>query len=508
MVVCMNRWPGHSSSKLIINTLSFVSVFLPLVCFGDDEFKIGDKPPMGWNSWNAFGCDERFTEGTMREMGDLIVADGFREVGYRYLVLDDCWMLNKRQNGKLIFDPERFPTGHELSEYYHERDLKLGIYSSASEKTCQRYPASLGYEKSDAQSFASWGVDYLKYDNCLTFPYWLTEDSAGYRRRYRKMGAALNATGRPMYYGVSVWGIHSPAKWAQRVAHSWRTTHDILGFWWWIKKITHLNNEWASYSGPGRWNDPDMLEVGNSKLSVDQWKCHFSLWSFIKSPLFIGTDLRQDVGEVRDILLNKEVININQDGLGVQATLRKKVWGEYEVWAGPLENGDQAVMVLSLRIPTSFKQQYVNPLQRISRWWDRFTSLFGLTSFGDRGVDITREDMGLDDPRPSGPSAYQDLAYGAAYGRSKKGKPPPSAVNLTTPYATHKGKKNILYAIRDLWENETIGYVPVSGRVSVRLPAEDCRVFRLVAVDPKQSMVWPSTAPSLVPQATPLAISA
>eukprot|EP00253_Pinus_taeda_P002110 PITA_02110 len=277
-------------------------------------------PPMGWNSWNHFGCD--IDEKIVRETADALISSGFNKLGYEYVNIDDCWAEQKRdKNGRLVAKKSTFSSGIKaLADYVHSKGLKLGIYSDAGFRTCSgKQPGSLGYEQIDADTFAEWGVDYLKYDNCNT-------DRSKPELR----------------------GRDHPATWGAKVGNSWRTTQDINNSWISIASRVDLNDRWAHYAGPGGWNDPDMLEVGNGKLSREEYRSHFSLWALMKAPLLIGCDVRSMSSGIVEILNNAEVIAVNQDPLGVQG---KKVYSNdnLEVWAGPLSNNRMVVILLNRR---------------------------------------------------------------------------------------------------------------------------------------------------------------
>jgi alpha-galactosidase len=234
-------------------------------------------PGMGWNSWNKFACN--VSETLIKGVADQIVSMGLDKLGYNYVNIDDCWQVSRDANGNIVEDKTRFPSGMKaLADYIHSKGLKFGVYSDAGEYTCQHRPGGLNHEKSDANSYASWGVDYLKYDNCYN-------DNLPPQPRYEAMRDALNATGRPIYYSLCEWGVEDPATWAGNVGNSWRTTNDISDNWNSMTSNLDLNDKWASYAGPGQWNDPDMLEVGNGGMTNEEYKSHFSLWALIKSPL-------------------------------------------------------------------------------------------------------------------------------------------------------------------------------------------------------------------------------
>ncbi|CAN6546488.1 unnamed protein product [Malus baccata var. baccata] len=299
---------------------------------------VARTPPMGWNSWNHFQCN--INEATVKTTADALVSTGLAALGYKYVNIDDCWAeRNRDSSGNLIAKSSTFPSGIKaLADYVHARGLQLGIYSDAGHYTCSNtMPGSLGHEEQDARTFAEWGVDYLKYDNCYN-------DGSKPQIRYPIMSSALLKAGRPILYSICEWGQEDPAKWAGQYGNAWRTTGDIKDTWESITSIADQNNIWATYAGPGKWNDPDMLEVGNGGMSVQEYQSHFSIWAVMKAPLLIGCDIPSASKETLQILGNKEVIDVNQDPLGVQARkLRSK--DDLEVWAGPLSN-KRVVVVL------------------------------------------------------------------------------------------------------------------------------------------------------------------
>ncbi len=270
---------------------------------------LGKTPQMGWNSWNKFGCN--INEKLIRDTIDALVNTGLSEAGYKYVNLDDCWQSGRDSNGRIIVD-KNFPNGIKpLADYAHEKGLLFGLYSDAGYKTCAGRPGSLGYEEIDAQTYAEWGVDYLKYDNCFT-------DGTSPKIRYPVMRDALLKQSRPIFYSMCEWGVEDPATWSKPVGNSWRTTGDIANNWSSMISIIDVNNRWYEYAGPGGWNDPDMLEVGNGGMTVEEEKIHFGLWCISKAPLLIGCDITKMSKETFEILTNPEVIAINQDPLGVQ----------------------------------------------------------------------------------------------------------------------------------------------------------------------------------------------
>jgi alpha-galactosidase len=296
-------------------------------------------PPMGFNDWNAFGCD--VNEKLIRETADFFVSSGLKDAGYVQVNIDDCWSLRERDaSGKLVPDPSKFPSGIQgLATYVHGLGLKLGIYGDAGTKTCAGYPGSLGHEKLDAQTWADWGVDYLKYDNC----YNQSDGSrADFVRRYTAMREALDATGRPIVYSICEWGQSQPWEWAKGVGHLWRTTGDISDNWPSLRSIIAANAPLDEHAGPGHWNDPDMLEIGNGGMTPGEYRTHMSLWSMMAAPLIIGTDLRKASADTLAILGDRDIIAIDQDALGKQADVVFEDAGRM-VFAKALANGDTAV---------------------------------------------------------------------------------------------------------------------------------------------------------------------
>ena len=310
-------------------------------------------PPMGWNTWNKFGCN--VSDELVRGAADAMVSSGMKDAGYEYIVIDDCWQVRRDEHGNIGPDPQRFPNGIKaVADYVHSRGLKFGIYSDAGERTCAGRPAGLGHEYQDAQTYASWGVDYLKYDWCNTLP---GQDA---RASYANIRRALDASGRPIVLSICEWGSHQPWLWGEEVGGNlWRTTGDIQPRWegkkeWrpgdccnnGVMAIVDQNEPLYSYAGPGHWNDPDMLEVGNGGLTTTEDRTHFSMWAIMAAPLIAGNDLRNMPADIKEILTNKEVIAIDQDRLGQQG---RRVWkdGDLEVWSKQLQDGSRAVVLLN-----------------------------------------------------------------------------------------------------------------------------------------------------------------
>ena len=314
--------------------------FLWLASAASAQQGLAPTPPMGWNSWNKFGC--RIDEALIRETADAMVASGMRDAGYRYVNIDDCWEASARDaNGDLTTDTARFPGGMKaLADYVHSKGLKIGIYSSAGTGTCERRPASLDHEVADAKKFAEWGIDYLKYDNC-------NNQGRPAFERYKAMGDALKATSRPIVYSLCEWGQNKPWEWGRQVGGQlWRTTGDISDRWPSVMRLLDLQVGLEQYSGPNAWNDPDMLEVGNGRMTNTEYIAHFSLWALLNAPLIAGNDLRAMSDSTKLILMNKEVIAVNQDWGGKQGH-KIRDDGELEVWMKPIKNGDRAVVLLN-----------------------------------------------------------------------------------------------------------------------------------------------------------------
>ncbi|NNF63349.1 MAG: glycoside hydrolase family 27 protein [Acidimicrobiia bacterium] len=312
---------------------------------------IASTPPMGWNSWNTFGPN--IDENLILETADALVETGLRDAGYRYLVVDDVWMAPERKNGLLVPDPERFSMGiGPLVQEVHDRGLLFGIYSSAGTHTCEDLPASYGFEQVDADTFAEWEVDFLKYDFCHTAA------GADPVALYRRMGQALRATGRDILYSICEWGANQPWEWASSVgAHMWRTTEDIVDSWESVSRLGfELQTDLHPYAGPGHWNDPDMLvvgmhgkgHVGRTGLTDAEYRSHFALWCLLASPLMIGCDVRSMDDATRHLLLDESLIAINQDPLGRQG-YRASSHGHThgETWAKALADGSWAVGIFN-----------------------------------------------------------------------------------------------------------------------------------------------------------------
>lgn len=322
-------------------------------------------PPMGWNSWNPFG--KNVSEKVIRETADAMVSSGLKDAGFTYIVIDDYWQGTRDSvTGKLNFNPERFPSGIKaLADYVHSKGLKFGIYSDAGTLTCGDQPASFGYEQNDAKMFAEWGIDYLKYDYCYCTDY--GSENNDYKMaiaRYKTMGDALKATGRPIVYSICEWGPRSPWLWGKEVGgHLWRISYDVgdkwdeprnehsqIGILTAIDAMTDLER----FVTPGGWNDPDMLVIGlkNSGFikgggcTETEYRTQMSMWCMFSAPLMMGCDITAMSEETKTILLNKDIIAIDQDPLGKQAFRVMRKDG-LEAWKKPLSGGRFAIAFLN-----------------------------------------------------------------------------------------------------------------------------------------------------------------
>ncbi|WP_370745913.1 ricin-type beta-trefoil lectin domain protein [Streptomyces sp. LUP30] len=300
---------------------------------------LAQTPQMGFNDWNAYGCN--VSESLIKSTAQAMHTNGMQAAGYSYVNIDDCWMTHNRDSGgRLVADPAKFPDGIKgTADYVHSLGLKLGIYEDAGTATCAGYPGSLGHETTDAQSFASWGVDYLKYDNC-------NNTGAPARARYTAMRDALAATGRPILYSLCNWGQDNVWTWGADVGNSWRTTGDIAPTFSSMLSIFHSNVGLASYAGPGHWNDPDMLEVGNGSMTATESRSEFSLWAEMAAPLIAGTNIPSARPDTLSTLTNSRVIAVDQDPLGKQGAMVSSSGG-LDVLAKPLSGGDVSVALFN-----------------------------------------------------------------------------------------------------------------------------------------------------------------
>jgi alpha-galactosidase len=304
---------------------------------------LAKTPPMGWNSWNLFAG--RIDDATVRGMADAMVTSGMRDAGYIYVNIDDTWEGVRDAEGNLGSN-KKFPDMKALADYVHSKGLKLGIYSSPGPRTCAEYPGSYMHEDQDAKTFAAWGIDYLKYDWCGAR---MIYSNDLLRPIYQKMGDALEKSGRPIVYSLCEYGSGKVETWGAKAGGNlWRTTGDISDNW--TSMIGNIERQvpTAPYAGPGHWNDPDMLEIGNGHMSDDEYRTHMSLWALTAAPLLAGNDIRTMTPVIQSILLNKEVIAVDQDALGKQATPVKK--GEIEMWVKPMGDGSVAVGLVNLGV--------------------------------------------------------------------------------------------------------------------------------------------------------------
>ncbi len=300
---------------------------------------VARTPPMGWNSWNHFGCD--VSAQLIRETADAMVTSGLRDAGYQFVVIDDCWQTARDARGRLVADSVRFPGGIKpLADYVHARGLKFGIYTDAGRKTCQGRPGTYGFEALDARAFAEWGVDYVKED-------WCYAEGLEAATQYTRFRNALAATGRPIVFSICEWGSDGPWNWGPATGNLWRTTDDIQDTWASMLSNLDISGQHASAARPGAWNDPDMLEVGNGGMTDDEYRAHFSLWAIMAAPLIAGNDVRAMSPATRDILTNSEVIAVDQDSLGIQGTLVSERNPDLQVWMKPLKDGGRAVVLLN-----------------------------------------------------------------------------------------------------------------------------------------------------------------
>ncbi len=301
---------------------------------GSPPALLAQTPVMGWNSWNKFGCN--VSEKLIREIADVMVSTGMQAAGYQYVNIDDCWQVSRQADGAIVADPQRFPNGiKSLADYIHGKGLKLGIYTDAGRMTCEKRPGSFGHEDQDAKTYASWGVDYVKVD-------WCNAEGLDPEIQYAKIRDALAQSGRPIVFSICNWGVKAPWRWGPTTGNLWRTTGDISDNYDRMSLIGFSQNGLEKFAGPGHWNDPDMLEVGNGGMSRDEYRTHMALWAILAAPLLAGNDLRIMTAETRELLTNPEVITIDQDSKGAQG---HRAWeeGPLEIWVKPLADGSQAV---------------------------------------------------------------------------------------------------------------------------------------------------------------------
>jgi len=309
-----------------------ISSFITLPAAGQN---LAATPPMGWNSWNHYGPN--IDDKTVRATADAMVATGMKAAGYVYINIDDGWQGTRDAKG-VLRPNDRFPDMKALADYVHSKGLKLGIYSSPGPKTCAGYEGSLNHEEQDARTFAEWGMDYLKYDWC---------QSSGTRSEmlvaYTKMRDALKKTGRPIVFSLCQYGWNKVWEWGESVGGNlWRTTGDIRDEYRVMAEIGFNQNGLEKFAGPGHWNDPDMLEVGNGGMTEDEYRTHMSLWAILAAPLIAGNDLTSMTPYTVELLTNPEVLAVDQDPLGKQG-YRIAQEGPFEVWMKPMADGSKVV---------------------------------------------------------------------------------------------------------------------------------------------------------------------
>jgi alpha-galactosidase len=336
----------HSNGKVIGNGIAERSTesamappkALPLPALHDlKDNGLARTPPMGWNSWNHFAG--KVDDKTVRAIADAMATNGMKDAGYVYVNIDDTWQGKRDASGKMHANT-KFPDMKALADYVHSKGLKIGIYSSPGPTTCAGYEGSLGHEKSDAETYAEWGIDYLKYDWCGAGAIYQDSDM---QAAYQKMGEALLSTGRPIVYSLCQYGRNDVWTWGAKVSGNlWRTTGDISDHWDSLAKIGFKQLAIAPFATVGHWNDPDMLEIGNGGMSDDEYRTHMSMWAMLRAPLLAGNDVRDMSESTKSILLNRDVIAIDQDPRGEHARLAKTE-GDVEVWTRPLAEGATAV---------------------------------------------------------------------------------------------------------------------------------------------------------------------
>ncbi|WP_235011771.1 glycoside hydrolase family 27 protein [Bryocella elongata] len=321
---------------------------------GAQQKAVAPTPPMGWNSWNHFRG--KVDDATIRSTAEAMVSSGMRDAGYVYVNIDDTWEGERDAQGN-IHSNEKFPDMKALADFVHSKGLKLGIYSSPGAKTCAKFEGSLGHEQQDANTYAAWGIDYLKYDLCGLRDQMKAAGSAEAAHKvmfdaYMKMHDALRATGRPIVYSLCQYGVDSVWAWGPQVGGNlWRTTGDINDKYARMAEIGFSQAGLSRFAGPGHWNDPDMLEVGNGGMSAEEYRTHMSLWAILAAPLLAGNDLSTMTEETKAMLTNRDVIAVDQDPGGRQGD-RIDAEGPIEVWARPLEGGAVAIGIFNrLSVP-------------------------------------------------------------------------------------------------------------------------------------------------------------
>jgi alpha-galactosidase len=327
--------------------------------------QLARTPPMGWNSWNKFGCN--VSEQLIRGTADSMVSSGMKAAGYQYVNIDDCWHVSRDAQGNIVADPARFPSGIKaLADYVHSKGLKLGIYTDAGTLTCEKRPGSFGHELQDAKTYAAWGVDYVKVD-------WCNAEGLDPEVQYAKFHDALIQARRPIVFSICNWGVKAPWRWGASAGNLWRTTGDIRDDYDRMSVIGFSQNGLEKFSSVGHWNDPDMLEVGNGGMNADEYRTHMALWALLAAPLLAGNDLRSMTEETKAMLTNREIIAVDQDVKGMQG---RRIWdeGPLEIWARPLAGGGQGVGLFNrgeseLKITLDFKRLGITGAAKLRDLW-------------------------------------------------------------------------------------------------------------------------------------------
>jgi len=339
---CISLQPIVGFRRTIFLLVLFLSFAAPSLC---QSPSVAATPPMGWNSWNHFA--DKVDDATIRAQADAMVSSGMRDAGYIFINIDDTWEGRRDAQG-FIHPNSKFPDMKALADYVHSKGLKIGIYSSPGPKTCAGYEGSYGHEEQDAETYASWGIDYLKYDLCSLQDQMKQAGSPEAAHQimvdaYVKMRDALRSTGRPIVYSFCQYGFDAVWRWgAQAGGNLWRTTGDIKDNYDRMAEIGFGQAGLAKYAGPGHWNDPDMLEVGNGGMSEMEYRTHMSLWAILAAPLLAGNDLTHMSPQTLALLTNREVIAIDQDPAGKQGD-RFSAEGPMEIWARNLADGSKVV---------------------------------------------------------------------------------------------------------------------------------------------------------------------
>ncbi len=355
------------SAFLSVLILALAGATLPRAARAQATPAVAATPPMGWNSWNKFGCN--VSDKLIREIADAVVSTGMKDVGYQFVNIDDCWQVSRAADGTIVVDAERFPDGMKpLADYVHSKGLKFGVYTDAGRMTCQKRPGSYEHEAQDIQTYASWGVDYVKID-------WCYAEGLEPSVQYPKFRDAIAQSGRAIVFSICNWGVKAPWTWGPRTGNLWRTTGDISDHYDSMSVIGFSQDGLEKFAGPGHWNDPDMLEVGNGGMKRDEYLTHMSLWAILAAPLLAGNDIRSMSDETRSILMNPEVIAVDQDAKGVQG---HRVWeeGPLEIWVKPLADGSQAVGLFNrgespLQITLDFSKIGAPSSARLRDLWQR-----------------------------------------------------------------------------------------------------------------------------------------